>query len=157
MMGLWWWWVLASRRLSAMVFNEVSLRFRVVFMEEKREGGAHAMHKLSLFFFFPTTFHCFLLVESDWYVFRIKSPKNIFFFFFFFLAKQAVPIDLKPTHCFWAQILILSSACASCNTFEHEFWAKCKISNFKIEYLWRYLKYHSYLICTLKWSDQYCN
>ena len=82
MMGLWWWWVLASRRLSAMVFNEVSLRFRVVFMEEKREGGAHAMHKLSLFFvFFPTTFHCFLLVESDWYVFRIKSPKNISFFF----------------------------------------------------------------------------
>ena len=156
MMGLWWWWVLASRRLSAMVFNEVSLRFRVVFMEEKREGGAHAMHKLSLFFFF---YHFSLFFIGRIWLICVQNqvPQEYLLFFFFFLAKQAVPIDLKPTHCFWAQILILSSACASCNTFEHEFWAKCKISNFKIEYLWRYLKYHSYLICTLKWSDQYCN
>ena len=138
----------------------MKFRWDLEWFSWKKKGRGELMPctNYHFFFFFPTTFHCFLLVESDWYVFRIKSPKNIFFFFFFFfLAKQAVPIDLKPTHCFWAQILIFSSACASCNTFEHEFWAKCKISNFKIEYLWRYLKYHSYLICTLKWSDQYCN
>ena len=63
------------------------------------------------FFSFFYHFSLFFISENLIDMCSESSPPRISFFFFI-LAKQAVPIDLKPTHCFWAQILILSSACA---------------------------------------------
>ena len=137
----------------------MKFRWDLEWFSWKKKGRGELMPCTNYHFFFFFFYHFSLFFIGRIWLICVQNqvPQEYLLFFFFFLAKQAVPIDLKPTHCFWAQILILSSACASCNTFEHEFWAKCKISNFKIEYLWRCLKYHSYLICTLKWSDQYCN